>query len=265
MKSLFYILSVLAIGAAGFFGWTAKENYTKQIDDRNALISANTALSKNIKDKEDEKAKATDARALALDEEATGKAGLESAVSNEKELRRTLDEYASELEEVVAEEAKADNAIAAIKKLFPGIELDQVATKFKEMEADEKKLIAEVEDLELFQTKLKEDVAKNGVDIVRVEGKVEESVNNVRGNTFQATVTAVDNDWDFVILGAGEKSGLTADSKLLVVRGGRLVGKLSIYKLEANRTVADIVPGSVKAGSTLQRGDQVILEKVRSN
>lgn len=265
MKSLFYILSVLAIGAAGFFGWTAKANYTQQVEDRITLVKANKELSINITDKEKEQGEATDALALALKEESEGKIGLETAVSNETVLKRTLAEFANELEVVVAEEAEADEAIEAIKKLFPGIELDQVTEKFNEMEDQKKKLTAEVGKLEDFKIRLKEDVAKNGVDIVRVEGKVEESVNNVRGNTFQASITAVDNDWDFVIIGAGEKSGITADSDLLVVRSGRLMGKLSIYKLEANRAVADIVPGSVKVGSTLQRGDQVILEKVLSN
>ncbi len=265
MKSLFYLLSVVAIGAAGFFGWTAKENYTQQLSDRDDLITKNRQLSESIAEKEDEKGKATDARALALDEEAEKKAGLEAAASKEKEIRRTLDEYQSQLEEVVAEEATVDAGIQKVKDLFPDIELDEVAGKVKAMEENEKKLISELEDLELFKTKLTEEVARNGADLVRVEGKVAESISNIKGNTFQATVTAVDSRWDFVIIGAGEKSGLTPDTKLLVVRGGKLVGKLSIHQLEANRAVADIDPGSVKLGSSLRRGDQVILEKVRSN
>ncbi len=265
MKSLFYILAVLAIGAAGFFGWTARENYNQQIADREALILANQNLSENIATEEKNEEQAIAARTLALDEKAETEASLESAVSNEKELRRTLDEYVNDLEEVVAEEAQVDAGIDAIKQLFPGTDLDGVPAKFKEIEAKEKKLIADVEDLELFKTKLEGEVSKNGVDIVRVEGKVNESLDNVRRNTFQASVTAVDNQWNFVIIGAGAKAGLTADTKLLVVRGGRLVGKLSIHELEANRAVADIDPGSVKLGSSLRRGDQVILEKVVSN
>jgi hypothetical protein len=265
MKSLFYLLSVVAIGAAGFFGWTAKENYTQQLEDRNTLIEANDKLSKSITEEEARKAKSTDARALALDEKAETQAELDSAVSNEKVFQRTLDEFTAKLEEDQAEEEKVDMGITKIEELFPGIQLDEVAAKVQALKEAEKKLSSDVEDLELFKTKLTEDVAKNGSDIVRVTSKVEESVNNIKGNTFQASVTAVDHEWDFVIIGAGEKSGLTADTKLLVVRGGRLLGKLSIHQLEANRAVADIEPGSVKLGSRLRPGDQVILEKVRSN
>jgi len=265
MKSLFYVLSVVAIGAAGFFGWTAKDNYAQQLDDRNGLITKNTELSKSIKDQEEEKAKEEDARALALDEEAEKKAALESAVSKEKEIRRTLAEYQTQLEEVEADEKKVDEGIVKIQELFPDIQLDEVAAKVQSMEEQEKKLNAEIEDLELFKTKLNEDIAKNGSEIVRVQGKVTESMDNIKGKTFQASITSVDRRWDFVIIGAGEKSGLAPDTKLLVVRGGKLIGKLSIHQLEANRAVADIDPGSVKVGSSLRAGDQVILEKVRSN
>jgi len=265
MKSLFYILSVVAIGAAGFFGWTAKENYVNQLADRDALIEQNTNLSKNITEKQKDKDAANEARALALDEEAQTKASLESAVSKEKELGRTLDDIAGDLEDVVAEEAQIDKSIELIKAKFPDIELEGVPAKYSEMVDKEKKLTAEAEDLALFKTKLDEEIAKNKADIVRVKGKVEESRNRVKGNTFQATVTAVDNNWDFVIIGAGEKSGLDTDSKLLVHRGGRFLGKLSVSKLEANRAVADVEPGSLRKGVTLRAGDQVILEKVRSN
>jgi len=265
MKTIFHALSVLAIGAAGFFGWTAKANFEEQLEDRNALQSQNANLSKNITEKISDKDAADKARTVALDEEATTKASLESAVANEKELKSTLDDITNDLEEVVAEEAQIDEAIDEIKKLFPDIELDQVQEKYDEMVDQEKKLTAELEDLELFKVKLGEDIAKNKADVVRVKQKVADSKERVRNNTFQATVTAVDSEWDFVVIGAGEKSGLTAESKLLVQRGGRLLGKLSVYKLEANRAIADIEPGSLRPGVVLRRGDQVILEKVRSN
>lgn len=265
MKSIFYILSVVAIGAAGYFGWEAKEKFDQQLSERNGLIQDNKNLSQDIKEKEKDKEQATDARDLALNEKAETKASLESAQSNETGLKRTLDDIGGELEELVAEEAQIDKAINQIKDLFPGIELDEVQDKYNEMVDNEKKLTAEVEEAELIKTKLQETIAKNVADATRVDEKIRAANARVRGNTFQATVTGVDNEWNFVVIGAGEKSGLTPDSTLLVQRGGRLLGKLSVHKLEANSAIADIVPGSIPVGVVLQRGDQVILEKVRSN
>jgi len=265
MKSLFYFLALAAIGAAGFFGWTARENYNEQIVERDALILRNDELSKSIITEEENKVTSTQARELALKEEADMNAALESAVSKEGELRKTLDQFASELEEEQAEEEKVDEAIAKIEELFPGTPLDEVPVRYQELVDREKKLNVEISELSDFKGRLTEEVTKNGLEINRVDGKIKETFDNVRKNTFQATITAVDHKWDFVIIGAGEKSGLGPDTKLYVVRGGRLVGKLSIHELEANRAVADITPGSVKSGSTLRRGDQVILQKVTSN
>ncbi len=265
MKSIFYILSVVAIGAAGFFGWEAKSKFEEQLSVRNGLIEDNKRLSKDITQKEKDKEQSTAARDLAKDERAETKAGLEAAVSSEGGLNRTLETIGSELETAVGEEAQIDKAITQIEELFPGIQLEEVPVKYQEMVDNEKKLVSQVEEFELIKTKLQETIAKNIADAKRTGGKIQAANDRVRGNTFQATVTGVDNEWNFVVIGAGENSGLTADSTLLVQRGGRLLGKLSVHKLEANSAIADIVPGSLSVGAILQRGDQVILEKVRSN
>ena len=48
MKSIFYSLAIVAIAAAGFFGWTAKDNYEAKIKERDGLILDNRNLSDNI-------------------------------------------------------------------------------------------------------------------------------------------------------------------------------------------------------------------------
>ena len=58
------------------------------------------------------------------------------------------------------------------------------------------------------------------------------------------------------MIGAGEKSGLTGESRLLIQRDGRLLGKLLISKLEPNTAVADVEPGSLRNGVVLQAGDR---------
>ena len=123
----------------------------------------------------------------------------------------------------------------------------------------------EEEDASLVKKRLEEDIAKNLAESSRIVEKINQSIKRVEGNTFQATIVAVDNDWNFVVIGAGEKSGLTGDSKLLIQRDGRLLGRLLISKLEPNTAVADVEPGSLRNGVALQAGDQVILESVSSN
>jgi len=265
MKPLFYFLSIVAIGAAGFFGWSAKKNFEQQIVDRNELIDNNTRLSKSISEQEEEKTKRTAAKKLALDEESEANAGLEAAQAKAREFKTTLDDVNNNLEVANGEKKEIDDAITALRGKFPGIELEEVPAKIKELEASVKRLDGEREDSEVAKAGLESDVAKNIAEIERLDVKIEESIRRVSGNVFQATITAVDNNWNFVMIGAGEKSGLTGDSKLLVQRSGRLIAKLFITKLEANSAVADVEPGSLRAGVIIQPGDQVILAKVRSN
>ena len=265
MKSLFYFLSIVAIGAAGFFGWTAKDNYAAQLKKRDDLIQQNKNLSQNISDETEAKRLATLALEEAEKQKSKAKAELVSAEGTAGDLANTLDDVNGQLEIAVAQKKKIDSSIDALRAKFPGIELEEVPRIVKTMEDDEKKLIAEEEDATLVKKRLEADVAKNLADSSRVISKVEESVKRVEGNTFQATITAVDNDWNFVVIGAGEKSGLTGDSKLLIHRDGRLLGKLLLSKLEPNSAVADVEPGSLVPGVALRRGDQVILETVRSN
>jgi hypothetical protein len=265
MKSIFYTLAIVAIGAAGFFGWTAKENYTAQLAQRDDLIQKNKNLSRDIGTKETEEEAADAALKLALKEDSKAKAELASAEAKANELASTLDSVGGDLEIAAAEKKKIDDSIEALRAKFPGIELEEVPRVVKDMEAEEKKLVGEEEEASLIKKRLEEDVAKNLAETSRIVEKINQSIKRVEGNTFQATIVAVDNDWNFVVIGAGEKSGLTGDSKLLIQRNGRLLGKLLISKLEPNSAVADVEPGTLRNGIALQPGDQVILESVSAN
>ena len=265
MKAIFYTLAVVATGAAGYSGWQVKEKYATQIEERDVLLTKNENLSKNINDEESKKSSAEDALSVAKTEQAEAEQGLKAAKAKYGEFERTLEEISGLLEEANGQEAEVTGVVESLKSLFPDVELEAVPKIYDDLVAQEKKLTADFESEETVKKRLEEDVAKNLAEIVRLEEKITESKNRVASNTFQATVTGVDPDWDYVVIGAGSQAGLDSDSRLLVQRDGRLLGKLSVTKIEGNRTLADIVPGSMRPGVVLQRGDQVILETTRSN
>ena len=264
-EALTYSLAIVAIAVSGFFGWNAKEKYVEKTKERIILEGENKTLSANIEREEGNKETATQEKELALDEKSKAKAELESAKSQAGEFADTLDSVSGDLEVAAAEKKKIDASMEALRGKFPGIELEEVPRVVKDMEASQKRLVGEEEDASLVKKRLEEDIAKNLAESSRIVEKINQSIKRVEGNTFQATIVAVDNDWNFVVIGAGEKSGLTGDSKLLIQRDGRLLGKLLISKLEPNTAVADVEPGSLRNGVALQAGDQVILESVSSN
>jgi len=253
-ETLTYSLAIVAIAASGFLGWNAKEKYVEKTQERINLEGENKTLSANIEREEGNKETATQAKELALEEKSKG-----------TELANTLDSVSGDLEVAAAEKKKIDASMEALRGKFPGIELEEVPRVVKDMEANQKRLVGEEEDASLVKKRLEEDIAKNLAESSRIVEKINQSIKRVEGNTFQATIVAVDNDWNFVVIGAGEKSGLTGDSKLLIQRDGRLLGRLLISKLEPNTAVADVEPGSLRNGVALQAGDQVILESVSSN
>ena len=264
-EALTYSLAIVAIAVSGFFGWNAKEKYVEKTKERIILEGENKTLSANIEREEGNKETATQEKELALEEKSKAKAELDSAKSQASEFANTLDSVSGDLEVAAAEKKKIDASMEALRGKFPGIELEEVPRVVKDMEANQKRLVGEEEDASLVKKRLEEDIAKNLAESSRIVEKINQSIKRVEGNTFQATIVAVDNDWNFVVIGAGEKSGLTGDSKLLIQRDGRLLGRLLISKLEPNTAVADVEPGSLRNGVALQAGDQVILESVSSN
>jgi cell shape-determining protein MreC len=71
-----------------------------------------------------------------------------------------------------------------------------------------------------------------------------------------AKVLVVDPKWHFVVLDVGEDQGVLEHGELLVTRGGKLVGKIRISRVEKNRSVANVMDGWNLA--EMMEGDQAI-------
>jgi len=265
MKLLLYILAVAAIVAAGFFSMQVKDKYATKIDEREDIKGQNKTLSDNILDKEDEKKVAEADKQAAIDQKEEVFAEFSSSEAQGKQLARDLEAVEERFTAAKARKAEVDKIMKEIEDMFPGTELDQVPQIYADLEAEKRKLDKEIEEQEIVKEGLVKEVTKNNDEIKRVGTKIAESKARVRKNDFQATVSSVNNEWDFLVIGAGEKSGLAGDSRLLVQRGGRLIGKVAISSLEANQAVAEVVPGTLAPGAIIRPGDQVILEKVKAN
>lgn len=265
MKSLFYALAVVAIIAAVFFSWQVKDKYVAKQGERDNLIQENKILGQNIETKEGEKKVAIKEKQDAVDARAEVFAQFDSSTAQGNQLARDLEEVEDRFAQAKAKKAEVEKIMKEIEDLFPGTPLEEVPAVYEGLVAKQRTLEKELEDQEIIKEGLVKEVTKNNDEISRVDTKIAESRTRVRGNDFQATVTSANNEWGFYVIGAGEKSGLAGDSRLLVQRGGRMIGKVAISSLEANQAVAEVVPGSLAPGAIIRPGDQVILEKVYSN
>lgn len=71
-------------------------------------------------------------------------------------------------------------------------------------------------------------------------------------------VVSVNSGWNFMVTDLGDHKGATLNAPLLVMRGSQLVGRARITQVEPGTSVADIIPGSVPRGTTVQPGDKVV-------
>ncbi len=72
------------------------------------------------------------------------------------------------------------------------------------------------------------------------------------------TVLAVNQAYNFVVLGIGEHQGVAPNSEMLVMRAGSLIGKVRISSVEPTTSIGDIVTSSLPRGVQVLPGDTVV-------
>jgi hypothetical protein len=74
----------------------------------------------------------------------------------------------------------------------------------------------------------------------------------------RGTVLAVNQAYNFVVLNLGGRQGVEANSEMLVLRGGTLIGRIRVSSVEPATAIGDIVGSSLARGVQVQPGDTVI-------
>lgn len=74
----------------------------------------------------------------------------------------------------------------------------------------------------------------------------------------RGTVLAVNQAYNFVVLNLGGRHGVEANSEMLVIRGGSVIGKIRISSVEPATAIGDIITSSLPRGVQVQPGDTVI-------
>jgi hypothetical protein len=126
-------------------------------------------------------------------------------------------------------------------------EIRQKLATFADVNAQRANFLAE-------NTILLSQIEKLGVELSRYTGT---SVKVSLPQNLHGTVTAVDAQFDFVVLDIGESQGAREHGELLVSRGEKLIGKLRILDVKKDHSIANILP-DWKQGE-IQTGDLVIV------
>ena len=259
MTKLLFILSAVAMGLASVFAYQNGRTFTVARNEKTSLHrQIKTELAVLTKMSDDVKQKTA----------AVAAAGQEVETQNEKlkTVKLTITQTDAETKRVGDDlkdkTAKIKDLSQQLKKLPPGFNPQTIAEDLNKIKAQ----IAELHNQAEAKKKEIADAEKKTADAGKllddVTAKIEALKKSFERNSMSFTVVAVNSDWGFVVIDGGEKEGITPDTKLLVIRGTRTVGKLSILAVQGSKTIANVLSESLAPGMAPAPGDKVILENL---
>lgn len=141
------------------------------------------------------------------------------------------------------------------KTVMPGAPSAPAASDLQAELADTKKQLDAAErEKHLLSDKIRAAQDRSATLEIEKKRRVAASGNpGIRG-----TILAVNQAYNFVVLNLGGRQGIEANSEMLVLRGGALIGKIRVSSVEPATAIGDIITSSLARGVQVQPGDTVI-------
>ncbi len=259
MKSLFYVLALVAGLAASYFSYNNSQKHTKLTEDTKEIEKKNVFLDGEIRDF-DSKIKTNTADLASLEKELNLIGANVDEIDGElaieerdfKQLEADLLKVSAEIEETNLIVKKTEDAFSA-----EGVQFDEAGKYIEDLESKKNGLSQTFSELEANIETAEEKLVANSSRMSDLEEKQVQRQQRLRSNGAEATVTAVNHDWGFVIVDLGKDFVVTSESELLVKRHSNLIGKLKLNSIETGRIVCDIDYDTIMPGVAVQVGDKI--------
>jgi cell shape-determining protein MreC len=150
-------------------------------------------------------------------------------------------------------------AIPATADSAPSPDLQsQVDELRRQLDGAEKEKALLAEKLQDAQERPVKEAAKAGTRKTRETASVQRQSGSSHRAGVRGTVLAYNQAYNFVVLNLGARNGVEANSEMLVLREGTLIGKIRISSVEPATAIGDIMTNSLARGVQVQPGDSVI-------
>ncbi|MGV3533206.1 MAG: hypothetical protein ACO1QR_12610, partial [Chthoniobacteraceae bacterium] len=153
--------------------------------------------------------------------------------------------------------AELNEQIKKMTEAAPGqepITPEQVA----ELRNNLNKKEAELAELRAVQDSLNARVQETESRLQTAQTEVKRYQLGIAKQSLSGRILAVNQGWNFVVLDFGDRQGAAKDAPLLVLRDGTPIARLRITSVEPSTSIADVIPGSLSRGTTVQPGDRVV-------
>lgn len=269
MKTIFYAIAILATGGAAFYAYKHSEQFKALEADRILTIDTNTKVSSDA-DVAESKIKVLRATLASTKEKrdllSASVSSLKSAgIGFANDIEKLDVQMKLQKEEFAQLQKTLDEVVKILADAGGGVTLENLAEKMDEVNQDKTNKEKSLEELEAVVAGAEKNLASNRAELDRLGKKMMDRSTRIARNAMRSVVTAVNQDWGFLVIGAGSNSGFTPQSSLIVERDGRRIGRVRPSSIEPTQTIAEIDFESLTSGVRLQPGDTVILASPISN
>ncbi|PYI89623.1 MAG: hypothetical protein DME26_00740 [Verrucomicrobia bacterium] len=231
-----------------------------QLTLRNHINEIIAAREQNAKDRDQEKDRANKAETNLKNTTAQLTQTKSRLESSEKELASTKTRLADEQRKVTGltkdlETVRAERTEAQ-QQLSRYVLLNKTPEQIKAMDEEIKKLTGQNVAIEEEKKILNRTVNRLQARLNELVGEANEEAGAALPAGLKGKVTVVDPKWDFVVLDIGERQNVLQNGILMVNRNGKLVGKVKIVTVYADRSIANVMPGWKL--EEIHEGDQVL-------
>ena len=254
MVRILLFITLLAVGASGYFAYNDVDAKIVGLTDNLDIANEETRVATEEKDK------ALTAQSEAEAEAETAVAALEQAKSTNLKLGQQLSVQRNRAETATA------NFNQATAELVESRQTSERWRQF-EMEYGTRESIKErLATIASVKNERDNFITENSILLSRIE-QLSVELSRYTGTSVKVSlppdlagkVTAVDSQYDFVVLNVGEDQGVREHGELLVGRSDKLIGRLRVLSVEKNRSIANIMPDYKQ--SEIQTGDSVYSER----
>lgn len=269
MKPILYSVAILAACGAAYLSFSYSQKFKALEIDRIETIATKNQTDADIavagKNIGDEKKKLTDSKEKqdTLTQNVSFLTSTGSGLTND--LAKVNEDLKGQDEEFGQLEKALDEVNKILADLGGGVTLDTLPEKIQQIEDDKKAKQTKLEELEVLVGGAEKSLATSRAELDRLSKRMIERSSRIGRNSMVAVVTAVNQDWGFLVIGAGSNSGFTPQTGLLVERDGRKIGRVRPSAIEPTQTIAEIDFESLASGVRLQPGDRVILAQPVTN
>jgi hypothetical protein len=173
------------------------------------------------------------------------------------------------LAKVTADLEEKTKSIAALEEQMKGLKgilgefggsPEAIAAKIKELAEAKTKAETELAESKQIQATLQAKANDMEQQVTTKQRVIDEYKTGFMKNGLTGKILAFNPGWNFVVLNIGDAAGVKVGAQMVVTRAGAMIGKVKVTSVEPKQSIADVLPGTLARGETVQPGDSVVFE-----